>query len=55
MLFELDPNFEKPLDAEFILLVREANYKKSDISDENKLNQKSSIHFLNQMDLESLH
>ncbi|CAD8085670.1 unnamed protein product [Paramecium primaurelia] len=55
MLFELDPDFEKPLNAEYILLVREANYKKSDILDENKLNQKSSIHFLHQMDLEQLH
>ncbi|CAD8078293.1 unnamed protein product [Paramecium primaurelia] len=55
MLFELDPDFEKPLNAEYILLVRESNYKKSDILDENKLIQRSSIHFLHQTDLEQLH
>ncbi|CAK86305.1 unnamed protein product (macronuclear) [Paramecium tetraurelia] len=55
MLFELDPDFEKPLNAEYILLVREANYKKSDSQDENKLSQKSSINFFSQVDLEQLH
>lgn len=38
MLFELDPEFEKPLNAEYILLVRESNSKKSDILDEPKYN-----------------
>ncbi|CAD8094615.1 unnamed protein product [Paramecium sonneborni] len=55
MLFELDPEFEKPLNAEYILLVRESNYKKQDILDETKINHKSSIHVLQQTDFEQLH